>query len=254
MLKIGISSCFTYPDIDRAVFGKKTLSYVENEMFSYVAKAGILPIHIPDLEEDRLHPLLNELDGIVFHGGSDLAPETYKETPIGRWKGDRIRDVYELKVMDYAIKHKIPVFAICRGMQLMNVYFGGDLYQDIFTQKEGVLMHRDAQKYDEIYHEIAFTPNDTLDVLYKGVQSPKVNTIHHQAIKNLGDDLKVLAVSPKDGIVEAIESTIDGGGFALGVQWHPEFSDTLKSTVLDADVLYNYFLEQVKKNKSNENN
>jgi putative glutamine amidotransferase len=217
-------------------------------MFRYVSQKGILPILIPDLAQNSLSDILDELDGFIFQGGSDLAPETYEEKPIieGRWLGDAHRDEYELFIMDYAVKNNKPILAICRGMQLMNVYFGGSLYQDISTQKPETLSHRDAIKYDSVHHGIDFSGKNVLSDLYKDIRNPVVNSVHHQGVKVLGNKLKVLAVSREDNIIEAIEYTDAPAGRVLGVQWHPEFSETLKDLVLPADRLFNLFIEQTK--------
>lgn len=248
MIKIGITACFFYPDVARTVFGPKALSYVENDMFRYVSQKGILPVLIPDLEKDKLTEILDELDGFIFQGGSDLAPDTYGEKPIvvGKWLGDAHRDRYELDIMDYAIKKDKPILAICRGMQLMNVYFGGSLFQDIATQKSDALLHRDAIKYDSVHHRIIFHGKNVLSDLYKDFAEPLVNSVHHQGVKVLGNKLKILATSKDDDIIEAIEYTGAPSGRVLGVQWHPEFSDTLKETVIPADRLFSLFINQVK--------
>ena len=247
MIKIGITSCFFYPDVSRVVFGPKSLSYVENDMFRYICQKGVLPVLIPELEKDGLYEILEELDGIIFQGGSDLAPESYGEKPIvaGKWLGDRHRDQYELEIMDFAIRKNKPILAICRGMQLMNVYFGGTLYQDISTQKKDALAHRDAIKYDTVHHQIRFTGQSTLSSIYKDIDVPIVNSVHHQGVKKIGNQLSVLAVSEEDDIVEALEYNGESQGRVLGVQWHPEFSDTLKDVVIPADRLINHFLDQV---------
>ena len=248
MIKIGITSCFFYPDVSRVVFGPKSLSYVENDMFRYVSQQGVLPVLIPELENERLHDILQELDGIVFQGGTDLAPESYGEDPIipGKWLGDRHRDQYELQIMDYAIRNDIPVLGICRGMQLMNVYFGGTLYQDISTQKKDAFKHRDAIAYDSVHHKIRFTGQNTISELYADFTEPIVNSVHHQGVKTIGEDLTVLAVSEEDDIVEALEYKGSAPGRVLGVQWHPEFSETLKDKVIPSDRLINHFIELAK--------
>ncbi|MGL1887442.1 MAG: gamma-glutamyl-gamma-aminobutyrate hydrolase family protein [Reichenbachiella sp.] len=245
MIKLGISACFEYSDKNRAAFGPKTLSYIENDMATYVSKKGILPVLIPNIEESLQHDILNEMDAFVFQGGVDLAPETYNETPIGRWKGDRIRDVYELQILDYAIKNNKPVLGICRGFQLMNVYFGGTLYQDTITQNPNVKDHRSAEKYDTIKHPIHFTRDSFLASVYQEGKDPHVNTIHHQAIKDLGKDLEVYATSP-DGLIEAFGYNKAAPGKVIGVQWHPEFTPTLKNEVIDADLLFEAFIKHVK--------
>tara|TARA_R110002074_G_scaffold175500_2_gene338882 strand:+ start:78 stop:821 length:744 start_codon:yes stop_codon:yes gene_type:complete len=245
MLKIGISACFMYKEPSRIVFGPKNLAYVECDMFSYVSQKGILPVLIPDLPMQQLEDILAELDGFVFQGGTDLAPETYNETPIvpGKWLGDAYRDAYELRIMEYAVKHNKPVLAICRGFQLMNVFFGGSLYQDIITQNPDAMQHRDAEKYDALVHEIVFEAGKTLDLVYDGIDQPIVNSVHHQGVKTVGKGLEVLAVSKNDGIIEALQNKV---GNVLGVQWHPEFSVGKGAPLLDPLKLYEYFIEKVK--------
>ena len=250
MLKIGISACFMYPDSNRPVFGPKTLSYIENDMARYVSRQGVLPVLIPDLQDEFLLPIIDQMDGFVFQGGTDVAPEAYGEKPIGRWKGDPVRDAYELKLFDLAVKSKKPILAICRGMQLMNVYFGGTLYQDTDTQLEDVLTHRDADTYDYLYHDITFTGGKILEKIYQEDRNRRINSVHHQSVKALGKNLEILAESPEDGIIEAIGYTKAPDGWVMGVQWHPEFSDTLKETVIKADKLYEFFLTQVRSLKS----
>tara|TARA_R110002126_G_scaffold96782_1_gene226189 strand:+ start:27472 stop:28185 length:714 start_codon:yes stop_codon:yes gene_type:complete len=234
-----------YKEPSRIVFGPKNLAYVECDMFSYVSQKGILPVLIPDLPMQQLEDILAELDGFVFQGGTDLAPETYNETPIvpGKWLGDAYRDAYELRIMEYAVKHNKPVLAICRGFQLMNVFFGGSLYQDIITQNPDAMQHRDAEKYDALVHEIVFEAGKTLDLVYDGIDQPIVNSVHHQGVKTVGKGLEVLAVSKNDGIIEALQNK---AGNVLGVQWHPEFSVGKGAPLLDPLKLYEYFIEKVK--------
>lgn len=246
MIKIGVSACFMYPDVERVVFGPKTLVYLENDMSQYLSRPGVMPILIPDYEGDRMKEFLDEMDGFVFQGGADLAPESYGEEPIGKWKGDRYRDEYELAIMDYAVKSGKPVFCICRGFQVMNTYFGGTLYQDIETQRPDAIKHRDAIVYDRVNHEVVFNKGGLLDKLYEGVEAPRVNSVHHQGVKDLGKDLKVLATSKDDGIIEAFTWTGDEDGKVMGVQWHPEYFHTIQNQLIDAHRLYDYFLGFIK--------
>ena len=176
MIKLGISSCFMYPGLNRNVFGAKSLSYVENDMANYVTRKGVLPVLIPDIKDEKLMTyIFNEMDGFILQGGVDLAPETYGEKPIGKWKGDAYRDAFELKILDYAVKNSKPIMGICRGFQLMNVYFGGTLYQDTLTQKEGANDHRSAVLYDSINHPVVFTEGGFLDQLYINEKDPYVS-------------------------------------------------------------------------------
>jgi putative glutamine amidotransferase len=248
MIKIGVSSCFMYPDPARAVFGHKTLLYLEKDMSLYLSREGVMPILIPDLPPEALAAFLAELDGFVFQGGADLSPKTYGDTPIenNRWPGDAHRDQYELKIMDYAFKNKKPILAICRGFQVMNVYFGGTLHQDLLIQTKTLVQHRDAETYDRVHHEVALTKNSLLKGLYENAEKLIVNSVHHQGIKTLGKNLTVDAICPTDQLIEAIHYTGIPENFVLGVQWHPEFSHSLKGLVVDPSPIYDYFLKAVK--------
>ncbi len=247
MLKIGISACMMHPDNTRPVFGPKTLLYIEKDMANYLARKDVIPILIPEIDDYSVFcNLLSQMDGFIFQGGTDLAPETYNEKPIGRWRGDRKRDLYELKILDYAITHDKPIFAICRGLQLLNAYCGGTLYQDIETQVKTNVEHRNAKNYDTIAHEIIFTGESFLSELYSHSPRHHVNTIHHQAIKDLGTNLKVLAKSKEDGIIEAISLKNRKKPKVIGVQWHPEFSYNLGGLIIKGEPLYDYFLTHCK--------
>ena len=246
MIKLGISSSFMYPDLNRKIFGAKSLSYVENDMANFLTRKGILPVLIPDIKNEKLlNDILSEMDGFVLQGGEDLAPESYGEKPIGKWKGDAYRDVFELNILDYAVKNSKPIMGICRGFQLMNVYFGGTLYQDTLTQKKGVNNHRSAELYDSIKHPVIFSEGGFLHELYFNEKDPYVNTVHHQSVKDLGKNLEVYAFSD-DGLIEAFGYTKEPSGKIFGVQWHPEFFHTIKNELVDAAILYDAFLKHFK--------
>ncbi|MBN4061810.1 MAG: peptidase C26 [Flavobacteriales bacterium] len=243
MIKIGIASAFEYPNDNRQVFGKKSLCYIEKDMAAYLSRDNVLPILIPDLHGSGMENFLREMDGLVFQGGTDFAPETYGEKPIGKWKGDKYRDEFELEILDWCIKNEKPVFGICRGVQLLNVYFGGTLYQDLLTLKENAIQHRDAGRYDQLNHPIEFTAGKLLDRLHQNENSNDVNSVHHQAIKELGKDLEILATCPEDGLIEAIQWTGAEEGKVMGVQWHPEFFYNSKTPLIDAEIIYDEFLK-----------
>lgn len=247
MIYIGVSSCFMYPDPTRTVFGHKTLAYLEQDMARYLSRKGVMPILIPDLPESELNQFLGEMDGFCFQGGADIAPGSYKEGPIenGRWPGDPYRDQYELKLMDYAFKNHKPILAICRGFQLANVYFGGSLYQDLKTVTNTPMEHRNAELYDRIHHSVVCTKDSLLKEIY-GQDELAVNTVHHQGVKTLGKDLVVDARCPEDNLVEAFHYKNLQSHYVVGVQWHPEFSHTLKDKLIDPAPLYDHFLKEVK--------
>ena len=228
-----------YPDPKRADFRGKTLTYLERDLSRYISRPGVFPLLIPDLVPEELVGFLDNLDGLVLAGGADVAPETYDEKPIGKWKGDAYRDQYELSILDYMLERGKPVFGICRGMQLMNVYFGGSLYQDIDTQmRESSGKHRNEPLYDQHNHEIELVEGTMLARLHEDDPNRRINTLHHQAIKELGEDLTVWARSPEDGMIEAFGWDEAAEGKVFGVQWHPEFFIHSKKPLLDPDRVY----------------
>lgn len=243
-LKIGLSACFFHADPMRAIFKGKTLQYVEQSLAHWLMSEGLKVFMIPSVPEGSpvtLVSLVEDLDGLVLSGGSDVAPETYGETPIRpEWKGDAVRDRYEIALVREFMRAKKPILGVCRGAQLLNVALGGTLYQDIETQVPGALVHRNWELYDRLFHDLRFESGSGLEKLY-GSGLRKINTIHHQGLKKIGNDLRVEALSPKDGIVEAIRYT--GGSYALAVQWHPEFHDATDPTLLDGKPFLREFIQ-----------
>lgn len=245
MKRIGVSACFTYPDQNRSVFGPKTLNYIEQDMARYLYRFDAFPVLIPNFEPDQLHSFLSKFDGFVFQGGTDIAPTTYGEVPLpnSKWPGDPQRDDYELRVLDFAIKEGKPVLGICRGMQLLNVYFGGVLYQDLATQFSQEIKHRDPVRYDKVTHQVDFPSGGLMHQLHGDAQEYWVNSVHHQGIKEVGGELEVIASCTVDGLAEAVQWTKDEPGRVMGVQWHPEFFKEKSSDLIDPDKVYQFFLE-----------
>lgn len=250
MLKIGMSACFMYADPNREVFGQKNLLYMGHDMSHYLGLSGIMPILIPDLPDDKLfEDFIDQLDGIIFQGGIDITPQLYGEYPLDDdHRGDPQRDVYEMKILDLAIKRKMPVLGICRGFQLINVYFGGSLYQDIETQSESKTKHYDEEIYDELVHKVEFSKGGLFEKLHGGQKHMFVNSVHHQGIKKLGNNLEVEAVSPEDQMIEAFRwSGSEEKGLVTGIQWHPEFFHTMQADVIESKPLLSHFINQSKK-------
>ncbi|MEO0471939.1 MAG: gamma-glutamyl-gamma-aminobutyrate hydrolase family protein [Bacteroidota bacterium] len=245
MIYLGVSSCFLYPDPSRTVFGPKTLCYLEKDMARHLSRPGVMPILIPpELPRDERLQMLQEMDAFVFQGGSDIAPQSYGSQPIenGRWPGDPIRDEYELALMEYAISHGKPVYAICRGFQLMNVFFGGSLLQDIETQRPGSVRHRDAIQYDQLLHPVELTEGGLFADLYQDEPNRLVNSVHHQGIDEIGKDLIIEASCQEDGIIEAFSWRGAEPGRVVGVQWHPEFFWNASQPLMDCERLYSQIL------------
>ncbi|MEL6651402.1 MAG: gamma-glutamyl-gamma-aminobutyrate hydrolase family protein [Bacteroidota bacterium] len=247
MIKVGISPCFFYPDPSRLVFGPKSLAYIEQDMARYLSRPGVQPILIPYLPEGEWQQALDSIDLLVMQGGNDIAPQTYGAQSIedGRWPGDPFRDEYELHLLDYAIKQGKPVFAICRGFQLLNVYYGGTLLQDIATQRPESILHRDAVAYDQLHHALEPLRGTPFADYFATETNWIVNSVHHQAIDRVGEGLDVWAQCEEDGLVEVIASRKASPGRIIGVQWHPEFAHNAPVPHHDAEQLYDWVLGQV---------
>ncbi len=214
-------------------FPGKTLQYLEQSVAHWVMSHGALAYMMPTVSGTltvrrasiSLRDYVSVMDGLVLQGGADVSPQSYGESAERpEWSGDRVRDQYEIELLwEFLIQNK-PVLGICRGAQLINVACGGSLYQDILEKNPGANVHRDDTLYDALHHEIEFEPESRLVALYEGSRGGRVNSIHHQAIRKLGNDLRVEARSIGDGIVEAIRW--QGRGYMFGCQWHPEFHGT----------------------------
>ena len=187
-----------------------------------VLKAGGLPVMVGNLDVDDIQPLLERVDGILLTGGGDIDPSFFGENPVREMK--RVapeRDGFEVELVKWASIMGIPLMGICRGMQVINVALGGSLYQDIYTQHpHGQRLykhHQDAPGWWPT-HTVCLTKNGFAGKIFN-TQRIRVNSLHHQAVKDAAPGLKVTGRS-EDGIIELIEGV--GDFFVLGVQWHPE--------------------------------
>ena len=246
-LKIGISACFMHADPERLLFTNKTLQYVEQSIAHWVMSTGALAVMVPSPTgttqrgDVTLDHFAQWLDGLVLHGGADVSPLSYGEQPLQeKWAGDKVRDEYEIALVAAFERHRKPVFGVCRGLQLMNVAYGGTLYQDIATQVPDSLKHRDAAVYDQNFHNIDIMPNSRLAALYPRARRVIVNSIHHQAIKALAPGFQVEALSHEDGLIEAIRRSDASKPYLAAVQWHPEFHLAGSRTLDDAALLQDF--------------
>lgn len=243
-LKIGISACFFHPDGERKAAPSKTLLWIEQSTAHWVMSEGALPVMVPSLMGETFRgdvtvaEYADWLDGLVMHGGADVWPGSYGEQPLKpEWSGDRVRDENEIALVKAFIAAGKPVLGICRGVQLLNVAHGGTLYQDIGTQKQGALVHRDAAAYDRNFHAVDVLAGTHLAQLLGGGRH-KINSVHHQGIKDLAPGFVVEAVSPDDGVIEAIRH--NGRQWIAGVQWHPEFHRPELGVVDDTPLLRDF--------------
>jgi len=185
-----------------------------------VWKAGGVPFSLPHLSGMMadLREVVESIDGLLLAGGTDLDPNTFGQEPKFELnKIDPIRDRLELGLAKLALEG-FPVLAICRGIQVLNVAAGGNLYQDLDQQRDKVLSHDQNAPRWHPTHEVKIYRGSILREIV-GKDKIKVNSLHHQNVMDLGRDLEVTARS-SDGLIEAIEHK--EARFQLGVQWHPE--------------------------------
>ena len=248
-LRIGLSARFLHARPDAIDVHSKTVLYVEQSMAHWVMSRDVMVLMVPSVDREgvlhksnvRLRDYARELDGLVLQGGADVSPATYGEEPLDPlWAGDRVRDEYEIELFNEFFEAGKPVLGICRGMQLINVAFGGTLYQDIARQTGSSVRHRAPDAYERNFHDVTFVPESALERLYPHVSGGRVNSIHHQAIRSLGHDLAVEARS-SDDIVEAIRWQ-GRSSYVCGVQWHPEFLRAGDETLLDCTPILEDFL------------
>ncbi len=185
-----------------------------------IMEAGGAPLIFPFTEDEELTDQFTGMcDGILFTGGQDVSPAIYGEEPLPQLEevSDR-RDRLELLVIKEALALEKPVFGICRGLQFLNAALGGTLYQDLSTQYDARIPHRQSEPYSVPTHEVNIEPGSPLaDVLGSGPIS--VNSFHHQGVKDLAPGLVPMAWAP-DGLVESFFRP--GSAFFWAVQWHPE--------------------------------
>ena len=250
-LRIGVASCFFHADPARPIFKGKTLLYLEQSLAQWLMLGGAVPLLLPTPAAGiRVEDLLAEIDGLVLQGGSDVAPESYGETPLRpEWAGDRIRDRYETELVRAALALGRPVLGICRGLQILNVIFEGTLIQDIATQCPGFPVHREFDRYDQLQHDISIESDSWMSRMYPGRSRGRVNTVHHQAIKELGPGLRVEARSVPDGLIEAVRyepaPSDVSAPWVYAVQWHPEFQDPADRSLLPTAPLRELFFQAV---------
>jgi putative glutamine amidotransferase len=199
-------------------FVRTDLDYVKA-----VSEAGGVPIVLPpSLSLRAAEALLDSVDGLLLSGGPDLDPAYYGERPIPEL-GTTITewDALEMALLRLALERGMPIFGICRGMQMLNVALGGTLYQDVPSQLgTDVLNHWQTTPKYQVTHEVEVL-NDSYLAKITDRQTVEVNSYHHQGIKGLADVLTVAAHSI-DGVIEALESQEFSDRWLVGVQWHPE--------------------------------
>ncbi len=193
------------------------LEALDRAYVTAVIRAGGLPLVLPVLDPGEVASVLACVDALFFTGGGDVDPARYAANASPEVQGlDPERDAYEIALARAAVGMGLPIFGICRGAQVLNVALGGTLVQhlpDVTDQK-----HRAKEQWAEAVHTVTVLPDSRLRSVV-GVDVLGVNSLHHQAVADVGGSLKAVAWA-EDGTVEAIEG--QGISRILGVQWHPE--------------------------------
>jgi putative glutamine amidotransferase len=196
---------------------RQMADYVES-----IRRAGAEVVELT--QDDAPEGVVTRVDGLLLPGGGDVDPALYGAQPHASFvAAEPGRDAYEIALVRAALAADLPLLAICRGMQVLNVACGGDLVQDIPTEVNGALSHAVAEPRYALAHEVWVTPTSRFAALMQEEledgESCQVNSRHHQAVRHVGEGLEVVATAP-DGVIEALERP--AGRFCLAVQWHPE--------------------------------
>jgi putative glutamine amidotransferase len=181
-------------------------------------RAGLVPLAVPTmLAADRAGAALTAVRGLVLTGGEDVAPDRYGAVPHPRLGDvDPVRDAAELALIAAARARRLPILAICRGIQILNVALGGTLYQDLDSERPSPVPHSDETSQ----HAVRVAAGSLLERTL-GMRSATVNSRHHQAIRDLAPGLKAVAWAD-DGVIEGAEPADAGAPWMVAVQWHPE--------------------------------
>lgn len=215
--------------------------YITDDVSEAIKKAGGLPIIFPTSDSKYAEDFLSKCDGMAFLGGPDVDPTLYDEEPIPELGYTyRQKDELELELVRQAYAAGKAIFGICRGIQVINVGLGGTVYQDFPSQSDRkVLKHFQAAPLSVTSHHVNVMAGSHLEKIMGDY--PMVNSHHHEAVKDLGNDLKVTARAADD-CVEAIESM--NSDQLLAAQWHPE---CLYTKYPEHDALFTDFVNRVKK-------
>lgn len=212
---------------------------ISQSFLDAVRRAGALPVLFPLYAGDPAlwDAMLAHVDGLLLSGGGDIDPRLFGEEMLPQsGRPSPLRDEEEFYLCRRAVEMDMPVLGVCRGVQVLNCALGGTLYQDIEAQFGKALKHPRYEVPKDQVHEVSLQ-KDSLIHQITGLDTIKVNSRHHQAVKTVGRGLKVTAHAP-DGLIEGVE--LPGKKFVVGVQWHPE---SLSNYVPDAQALIDAFVK-----------
>ena len=199
---------------------KEHILSVSTDNIHAITEFGGVPIVLPNVKKDAIESVVGMIDGLLLTGGGDIDPTLFGEEPHQKL-GSIVpeRDEFEVLLIQKMLELNKPILGICRGAQIISIAAGGDMYQDIYTQISKPLLQHDQQApRTHASHYVEVTPGSILSNIV-GVEKFKVNSFHHQAVREMPKGFKVSGVA-SDGIIEAFESSEHP--FVLGVQWHPE--------------------------------
>ncbi len=210
------------PSEDTLAHGSFTRYAIAQPYVEAVLAAGGIPMVLPP-QDDHANALLDTIDGLLLSGGGDIEPACFGDGVVhpATYGVHPLRDRFEIDLTATALKRDLPMFCICRGIQVLNVALGGTLMQHVPDQHPNAVPHRQHEaglKPDDISHPVHAVPRSPLERIYGGAEIG-VNSYHHQAIKNVARLLEVAGYGP-DGLIEAV--AMPSRRFVLGVQWHPE--------------------------------
>lgn len=233
---IGISTNFL--TVDKGKFLGMERIFVNKDYVDAISKAGGIPLLLPPVEDSAtIQQYIQVCDGFILSGGGDINPILYGEYPHPQLEEFHTAlDRAQWALTEAILQSDKPMLAICRGMQLLNVVQGGNLWQDINAIDHPVMLHSQYSPRADVFHPVHLVPNSLLGKLFGGPL--EVNSFHHQCLNKLGNGLRMTATAP-DGIIEAIEMT--DHRFVVGVQWHPEMLLTQDQDMLP---LWKEFIHQ----------
>lgn len=201
--------------------GERRTNFLDLAYAAAVTVAGGMPLHFPSIPDPgMIREIVEWVDGLVLTGGADIHPSFYREEvhPLA-FLGPKERVDFDIQLFQATLKAKKPILAICHGLQIANVALGGTLYQDIPTQVPGAVPHRGKETRAPVRHLVRTREDSHLFQWLKGLFEFEVQSLHHQAVKDLGQGLRASAESP-DGLIEGLE--LPTYPQFVGVQWHPE--------------------------------
>lgn len=211
------------------------ISYTPRGYIEGVQNAGGIPLLLPITDPDYAKTYVSQIDKLVLAGGQDVLPEIYGQAQKTDGNYSKARDDFEQALITETLKQGKPIFAVCRGMQLVNVYFGGTLHQEIGPLSDVEHM-QDPIPREEPSHDLLLEKTSSLHTIY-GNQG-KINSFHHQAVDSLGEELQITGRC-SDGMIESIENK---KRHILGVQWHPDFA---YSHLKQEQLVFDYVVKQL---------